>query len=193
MQQIRSFIAIELPPELKRYLGNVQDRLKNAGCTGVKWVAVEGIHLTLKFLGNVAEQQVPQISEVISRACSGQRPLVLSTGNLGVFPAIKRPRVLWIAVNGDVEQLSQLQVRIDTELKPLGFEREKRPFNPHITLARTRDSITAAEQALLGRLAAETVLRENIRLDVKAVSLMQSRLLPGGAVYSQLAASGLHI
>ncbi len=191
LQQIRAFIAIELPPELKRYLDSIQEKLKSAGCTGVKWVAVGGIHLTLKFLGNVPAQKVSRIKEIVGLACSGEKPFVLSTGGMGVFPGMKRPRVLWIAVNGDIERLVRLQRRIDGQLLSLGFEQEKRPFSPHITLARTRETITEAEQSLLGRLAKETVLNESFRLDVQNISLMRSQLLPGGAVYTRLAVSVL--
>ncbi len=185
--QIRSFIAIELSAELKQYLGNVQEKLKRSGCTGVKWVLAESIHLTLKFLGNIAENKVPQITEAIGRACVGQSSMGLSIGTLGVFPGLKRPRVLWIAVNGEVDKLVRLQQCIDRELKPLGFEQEKRPFSPHLTLARARDRITTDEQARMGRLVAENVTEESIEVNVEKVSLMKSRLLPGGAVYTQLA------
>jgi 2'-5' RNA ligase len=176
---------------LKRYLGSIQEKLKSAGCTGVKWVVVGGIHLTLKFLGNVPAQKVSRIKETVGLTCSGEKPFVLSTGGLGVFPGMKQPRVLWIAVNGDIERLVRLQRRIDEQLLSLGFEQEKRPFSPHITLARTRETITEAEQSLLGRLAKETVLNESFRLSVQNISLMRSQLLPGGAVYTRLAVSVL--
>lgn len=190
-EQIRSFIAIELSAGLKRYLGDVQEKLKSAGCSSVKWVAVDSIHLTLKFLGNIPEKNVPQIADAIGRACLGQSPFRLTTANLGVFPGIKRPRVLWIAVNGEVERLVKLQQRMDIQLEPLGYEKEKRPFSPHITLARTRDRIRPDEQALLGKLTQETVLNGSAGVDVCEISLMKSRLMPGGAIYTKITATQL--
>lgn len=186
-QQIRSFIAIELPEELKSGLFQLQNDLKSAGHTFIKWVAPEGVHLTLKFLGNIASDMVTDITSVVVEASHGVSPFRLETGELGAFPNLKQPRVLWIHLGGELDTLLKLQRRIDDALIPLGFFKEKRNFTPHLTLARIRENASPQSCREFGELVVKKSFTSKYEFDVDSISLMKSQLLPGGAVYSRLA------
>src|SRR6266705_2138509 len=146
----------------------------------VKWVRGEGLHLTLKFLGDVADEREPELAAALTRAAAGAHGLALALGGFGVFPDFRRPRVVWVGIAPE-PGLEILQHRVEREFAPLGFPTEARAFRPHVTLGRTsRDArpaaLTGLEEAL-GRLEfAETAL-------VSARDLMQSTLQSGGPVY----------
>ena len=185
-QQVRSFIAIELPEEVISGLHQLQAELKSAGHTFVKWVAPGGIHLTLKFLGNISPRKVAEITKVMERASQEVSAFQLEIGGLGAFPSLGQPRVLWLGIGGEVDKLVDLQQRIDAGLVPLGFAHEKRPFAPHLTLARLREGTSPRERRNFGESVMKTPLEFNYAIAVDSLSLMRSQLLPGGAVYSCL-------
>jgi 2'-5' RNA ligase len=188
---IRCFIAIELPPEIKSSLAQLQDRLRQGGPAGVRWVDPEGIHLTLKFLGPVAAHRLPQIEECLARAAQGTGPFSLELAGTGVFPNPSRPRVAWVGLGGEVERLVQLQKDIETELAPLGFPREARGFTPHLTLARLREGTAPQERQRFGRQVVSTSFEAPVPLPVEQVSLIRSQLTPGGAIYTRLVSVSL--
>ncbi len=150
----------------------------------MRWVRGEGIHLTLKFLGDTPEETVPRISEVLTAAISDIRSHELSLGRIGTFGG-KRPRVLWVDLDGEVEALRSLQEAVEEALSKLGFERERRAFNPHLTLARVRPE-ASSEMAEPIAAALESVRTPSARIAVREVALIQSTLGRGGAVYNRL-------
>ena len=154
MEQVRAFIAIELPDELKAGLSQLEAQLKLAKPSSVKWVDPSGIHLTLKFLGNIAVARVSQISQALAAATKGVSPFHLEVKGLGAFPNLRRVRVVWVRIGGEVDKLGQLQQRIESNLTPLGFTPESRPFTPHLTLARLRGQASPDEGRRLGELIA---------------------------------------
>ena len=186
-QQIRSFIAIELPEEVKTGLNRLQAELKLPQHTFVKWVAPEGIHLTLKFLGNTPPQKVAEITGVMEQASQEVSPFQLEITEVGAFPNMRQPRVLWLGIRGDIDKLVAWQQRIDSGLVPLGFAKETRPFTPHLTLARLREGVSPGDRRDFGELVMKTPTEVNYKINVNSLSLMKSQLLPGGAVYSRLA------
>jgi 2'-5' RNA ligase len=186
-QQIRSFIAIELPEEVKSGLQRLQAELKLPQHSFVKCVAPDGIHLTLKFLGNISSQKVAEITGVMEQASRGISPFQLQITELGAFPNMRQPRVLWVGIKGELDKLKAWQKRIDDGLAPLGFTKETRPFTPHLTLARVRDNCSPEDRRSLGELVMKTPLEVDYALTVNSLNLMRSQLLPGGAVYSRLA------
>ncbi len=105
MEQIRSFIAIELPEEVKTGLKQVQDRLKSADPSCAKWVDPVGIHLTLKFLGNVDVDKIDAITQAIQDASITVAPFDLKIDRLGCFPNLRRVQIVWVGLNGDVDKL----------------------------------------------------------------------------------------
>lgn len=187
MEQIRSFIAIELPSGIKAELASLEERLKRDQHYFVKWVDPEGVHLTLKFLGNIAPATVPKIIEALTRAAQGISPLFLQLGGLGAFPNLKRPRVVWVGIGGEVEKLALLQRAVDSVLSPLGFSPESRAFSPHLTLGRLRERVSPGESQDFGQWASSVDSEAGNSFEVTSISLMKSQLTPDGAIYSQLA------
>jgi len=186
MEQIRSFIAIELPDDLKSELTRLEARLKSDKQPWVKWANPDSIHLTLKFLGNVAADRTGEITRAIENAVQGISPFHLEVKELGVFPNLRRVQVAWVGISGEVDKLSQLQKRIETNLTPLGFAPETRAFTPHLTLARLRDQASLDERQRFGQLIANTKFDAAYTIEVDAISLMRSQLTREGAIYSRI-------
>lgn len=185
--QIRTFIAIELPLEVKKALTRLQERLKTGDDKQVKWVEPENIHLTLHFLGNVASDMTSKITAAMEHASTGARHFQLEVGGLGAFPNMQRVQIIWVGLAGDLDKLDRLQKDIGANLTPLGFKPETRPFNPHLTLGRVRDFIRPEERAALGQLLENMPFNARFKVDVVAVNLMKSQLTPKGPVYTKLA------
>jgi len=185
MEPVRCFIAIELPEEVKAGLTRLQAKLK-ASQLRVKWVDPYGIHLTLKFLGNVAGDRISQITEAIEEAAQGVSPFHLEIKGLGVFPNLRRVQVAWVGVSGEVDKLLQLQKRLESNLAGLGFAPELRAFTPHLTLARVRDQASPDERQRLGQLISGTKFEADYSFPVEAISLIRSQLTREGAIYSQI-------
>lgn len=186
MEQIRSFIAVELPDELKLALIRLQDQLKSGGQAPVKWVDPYNIHLTLKFLGDISTDMVGKITVALEGAVRGITPFHLEAKDLGAFPNLKRVQVVWVGIGGEVDRLSQLQQSIESSLAPLGFVSESRPFTPHLTLARLRDRATPDDRQSLGQLIASAGFEAVYSIDVNSIHLMRSQLTREGAVYSRI-------
>jgi 2'-5' RNA ligase len=188
MERIRSFVAIELEDELKQELRQVQRDLSSRGIRDeVRWVKPEGIHLTLKFLGNVPAAKVESIEVALAEACEETHPLKLGFRGLGCFPNPSRPNVIWVGVEGDVDPLSALQRRIEERLATLGYEREKRKYTPHLTLGRVARNVAAGQRRRIGELIETTKPEALGDMAAREISLMRSDLTPVGAKYSRLA------
>jgi 2'-5' RNA ligase len=191
MEEVRCFIAIELPDGVKRGLRELQAQLKAASLAPVKWVDPENIHLTLKFLGNVAAGRLDKIGQAMTEAVQGTSSFSLEVKELGVFPNPKRVQIVWVGVSGETEKLAILQQRIESGLEKLGFPSENRRFTPHLTLARLRDRATPQEREKLGQTIAETEFAAAGSFTVNSVKLMKSQLTPEGPIYSQLSSAVL--
>jgi 2'-5' RNA ligase len=189
--QIRSFIAIELPEEAKEGLARLKKELERDEHKFVKWVDPRGIHLTLKFLGNIPSKQVAEITEAIEGAAQGISPFHLEIGGLGAFPSLKQVRVFWVGIGGEVEKLSRLQQNIDSALAALRFAKEEPSFVPHLTLARIRQGASPLERRSFGELVGSTIFEDKYQVTVKSISLMRSQLTPAGAIYTRLSLVGL--
>jgi len=179
---MRTFIAIEIPDEIKREMARAQERLKRSGVEA-GWTRPEGIHLTLKFLGEVEESRIPEIMDVLTRAARGSGTFRIEIAGAGVFPNQKNARVAWLGITGDRDKLSALQAAVEEAMIGIGMEREDRDFTPHLTLGRikylrSRDAWLAALNEI-----------KDIRLtgfEVDHISLMKSELKPSGAVYTEI-------
>ena len=185
MEEIRSFIAIELPEAVELNLSQLETQLKSGRRFEVKWVAPESIHLTLKFLGNILVESTKDIVQAMSEAAQGIPPFRLEVKDLGVFPNLKRVQVAWVGVHGEIDKLSQLQQRLDSNLSRLGFAPEGRLFTPHLTIARLRDNASPTERQALGQLIASTRFEAGA-FSVDAISLMKSQLTREGPIYSRI-------
>jgi 2'-5' RNA ligase len=186
---IRSFLALEFPPHIRSRIERLKEKLLSE-VGGIRWTGEAGMHLTLKFLGDIVPDAVDCISETVERHARSAPPLELALGSPGGFPDLVRPRVLWLGVCGDTDRLATLQAAIDKDLeKECGFPREKRTFTAHLTLGRARSRI--------GRITGTDNLRDRVG-DVSAhlftareLILFKSDLTPAGPVYTKLASFSL--
>ncbi len=179
---MRTFIAIEIPDEIKKALIDLQQRLKGSW-VDASWPRPEGIHLTLKFLGEVPEAKLPEIMNGLRLAAQGTGPFRLEVGGAGTFPNPKNARVVWIGLSGDIDKLVRLQAAIEDAMARLGIDREEREFTPHLTLGRIK--YIRSRDAWLKAL--EEIRGINLSgFDVTAVSLMKSELKRTGAVYTEM-------
>jgi 2'-5' RNA ligase len=188
MAGIRSFVAIELPDEARTALSDLQGSLKaQVPPKTVRWVRPESIHLTLQFLGDVAPSQIEAIADALRGTCANQPPFMCQLRELGVFPNPRRPRIVWIGVTEPSGALKALQKKVTLALEPLGFEPERRPFTPHLTVGRADRRASRPELTQLGELITHSSVGTIAQISVQHVTLMKSDLRPTGAVYTPLA------
>ena len=188
---IRTFIAIHLSQDARRRLTETIRWMVSEVPSGVRWVDPEGIHLTLKFLGDIEPALVEDVLRAMEQAASGTLPFQVHLNGLGVFPNLRRPRVLWAGVGGDMDALGALQEKVEAAMEGLAFPRERRAFNPHLTLGRVRDTISAMARQRVGGMVSQGSLDGADPWPVNAVHLMRSNLTPDGAVYTSLGSVSL--
>ena len=186
MEQVRAFIAIELPVALKAEIARLQGQLKANNRVPTRWVNPENIHLTLKFIGDINSDTIDGIIHAIGEAARGVPSFRLGIKRLGVFPSPKRPRIIWVGLACSLDIVKNLQQRIDSALDRLGFPREKRPFSPHLTIARLQDRATPAERQTAGQLIEGTEFSGQTDFNAATVYLIKSRLTREGPIYSRL-------
>lgn len=182
MAKIRAFIACDIPEPLLQKISDVQERLKKLEAD-VSWTRVSGIHLTLKFLGEITEGSVDKIAEVVLEAAKGQSAFEINIKGSGAFPNLIKPRVLWIGVEDRSNQLSNIRQELDKGFKSLGFETEEREFTPHLTIGRLK-GYSGKE-----RLSVAITRLKDIEIghfDIDRLILYKSELRPDGAVYTKL-------
>jgi|Deesub1362A_J573_1020465.scaffolds.fasta_scaffold00173_2 2'-5' RNA ligase len=185
---MRCFIAIHIDEGVRSALSGLQEELK--GCNvDIRWVRPENIHLTLKFLGDVKEDRLDMIRARLEDICSRYNRFSLEARGMGIFPDKKRPRVLWVDVDGN-GNLKGLQHDIEEAMATIGFKKEDRAFTPHLTIGRFRSR--AGIDALYDRM--QSYMDERFGLfDVRSVFLMESILRPSGAEYRRVAEFGLRV
>jgi len=184
---IRSFIAVVLPPSIVDYINNIKETLYPYRFK-IRWVKPENIHLTFKFLGDINAADIEAAGAAMDRAVEETAPITLSVKGAGVFPGIKRPRVVWLGMGGQVPLLIALQKVLDENLAAAGFEKEKRPFKAHLTLGRVKGAIDAA---MLGKALSEMMNFESTPFVVDRIFLIKSELKPSGPVYTKLISTPL--
>jgi 2'-5' RNA ligase len=190
----RLFIAVELPEDALARVSAVQSDLKKRlPERALRWVRPTDIHLTLKFLGDVAPGRVDALTEAIARAAADRRRIDLAIEGLGCFPNERRPRVLWLGVSREVAKLRLLQKMVDAETTPLGFPPDDRDYIPHLTLARMQRRASRDDVQKTGEALTRSRVKHVADFTVEGVSLMRSQLRPSGAEYSQVAHVALDI
>jgi 2'-5' RNA ligase len=192
MATLRTFIAIDLDRELRETLARLQSRLRQeVAPRSVRWVRPEGIHLTLKFLGDTSEEQAEQVKEAVACATREVSAFAFTVGGLGCFPNTRRPRVVWVGLHEPTGTLRLLRNAIEREVAPLGFPTEKRPFSPHLTLGRVHRRASKSEVRELGEIIAASAIGDIDEMDVTEVCYIKSDLRPSGAVYTTLSRAKL--
>jgi len=181
----RLFLAIDPPDGINREIARIQSRLQRIVTGDVRWVKPGGVHLTLKFFGDVPAKEIEPISAASLKAAAVAAPFTLSFRGLGTFPPARRPRVVYLGMEGDTKRLAAFQAEIEAELADRGFPGEERPFLPHLTLARIK---SLEESDRLFRELAESKAYEAGQFTATELCLFKSELAPGGAIYTKLAA-----
>jgi 2'-5' RNA ligase len=179
---MRSFIAIKIPDEIKKNMVTIQEQLKKAKVEA-SWPRAEGMHLTLKFLGDVPETRITEIVNGLQTAAEGIGQLRLEVKGIGTFPNSQNPRVVWIGISGDIEKLTKLQGAVEDTMARIGLERDKRKFAAHLTLGRIKN-IRSRDQWLA--VLAELRDRSLSGFDATSIYLMKSELKSAGAVYEEM-------
>ncbi len=179
---VRAFIAIRLPDDVIEHLRQVQSGLKKESWP-VKWVEPGNIHLTLKFLGNVSRSALDDISAAMQSAAGSYEPLMLAASGLGAFPGVRKPRVLWAGVNGDLDTLAKLHAALEEELSKLGIEKEGKKFKGHLTLGRIKGKVNPESVIDAVKRYGGSTSRE---FKADCLRLYQSELKPSGPIYKEL-------
>jgi len=179
---MRAFIAIELSPEIKDSLEQIQSHLKYSGAD-VKWIEKDNIHLTLKFLGEIDEKRLQYIKDILDEIGKLSEPFEISLKDIGAFPKIDYPRVVWVGLDKGVAESKILAEKIDEALSKIGFDKKSRPFTAHLTLGRVRSSKN--KDALKEKILNCQTSTVDYQL-IGCVTLYRSTLTPEGSVYTKL-------
>ncbi len=192
MAVYRAFIAIDVPPSLRAKLQALIDQLRRrAGPGEVRWVRPEGIHLTLKFLGDIPVESVDGYRAMLDEVGKRHAPFSVVAGGLGGFPSTRQPNVIWVGTKETTGALDRLQREVEVGAIRLGVDPEDRAFSPHLTLGRTQRGLGPAKPRQLGGLVARSDPGELGEIHADSVSLISSELKAGQRVYTRLTVSTL--
>ena len=183
---MRAFIAIEISEEIKGAIALIEDHLKYAGAD-VKWVKPEIVHLTLKFLGEITDEKRSEIESALDEIAQSARSFELTVKEIGAFPAIEHPRVIWVGLDRGSSEASDFAKYIESLLSKLGFAKEERAFSPHLTIGRVRSSHNKDKlKEKISSASSKAQLSSINPHKVTSLILFQSTLTPQGPVYTKL-------
>jgi len=192
METWRTFIAIELDAAVKSELRRVQRELAGqVPAHSVRWVQPDGIHLTLKFLGDTPLEKVQEVQAALARAAAEVGPFAVIVSGVGCFPNVRQPRVVWVGLVERSGALSKLHSAVEAQVAPLGFPTERRPFSPHLTLGRVRQDASRSDAQRIGEAVAAFGAATPCEMGAVRVSYIKSDLRPAGAIYTTLFEAGL--
>ncbi len=186
MSLLRAFIAIAIPPEIKQAISHHTASLRKGTGRVMRWVDVNNIHLTLKFLGEVSASNLEHLTQSLRAECAQTAPLTVSVENLGCFPNPRQPRVLWVGLLAPPE-LTHLQRKVEAIAARLGYPPDEKPFSPHLTIARVREQATSEEIQTLRSLLEQKTISHLGTFTIDEIHLYKSDLKPQGPVYTRLA------
>ncbi len=183
---IRSFIAIDLTSEIRTDINQIMNGLRKGSNLPIRWTSAENIHITLKFLGEIDENQAMLVKQTLPVLLERIIPFKIEIGELGAFPKPERPKVIWIGSKFDPTGI-ELQRSIELKLSQLGFEKEERRFSPHLTLGRIANYASSGDLAAISQLIRNSSIGNIGTILVDAIHLFRSDLHPSGARYSKIA------
>jgi 2'-5' RNA ligase len=190
MDALRTFIALEIPPAILDQIAEIQTRLK-AGLPGnaIRWTKPDGIHLTLKFLGQTPNDQIDLIVSTLRAAVAAQPVFTLEVSGIGCFPSLHQPRIVWVGVHEEqaAHHLRTLQHAVEAATEPLGYPIERREFSPHLTLGRVAHDVRPTDLRKIGEVIDAARVGVLGHFEIKQAVLIKSDLQPHGAVYTVLA------
>jgi 2'-5' RNA ligase len=179
-KMLRTFIAVEISDAIRQRALKLQ-RVLGEGLASVKWVEPENIHMTLQFLGNVPDIEVPKVCRLARESVADTARFTLTVSGAGSFPNAQRPRTLWLGVTEGAELMTRIYEALEQRLTPLGYRHEERRFTPHLTIGRVRDS----SPQLADRLAEYSDWNGG-SMEVKEITVMSSELTSDGPHYTTL-------
>ena len=185
---IRTFIAVDLNPRIKKTIKHIQNYLDRANCD-VKWVKPENIHLTLKFLGDINIKEIDALTQLLSNLLQNIKPIETEFTLLNAFPDISQPHIIWAGLKDDSQKIAHLVKFLEKSLGRIGFKEEQKPFRPHITIGRirTQNNISNLSHALSDYTVPDTQTQT-----IKHITLYKSTLTSHAPIYDKLATFDLH-
>ena len=179
--KIRSFIALPIPDPVRDLLRGTIKNLDDGMGGRIRWVRPEGIHLTLKFMGDIDVTVINKLLSLLPEVANGFTPFELTMAQLGCFPNNRRPRVLWAGVKGNLSALRDLHIAIDSLAGNIGLPREDREFSPHLTLGRVNRNLSESHIHRIGNLIKTTNLPDSPSWINQTIDLMRTELDPAGS------------
>ena len=180
---MRTFIAIDIPEPLKEKLRALQAEMKRFNAP-VRWVTADGLHLTLKFLGEVSEAKLPSLCDPLTDIARSSTPFAIYLERLGTFPREQTPRVIWVGARSDGDGLARLARSVENAMTAQGFPAEERGFNPHLTLGRVKGADNLFRLMTYVKLYSES--QEVGSFPADTMYLYKSTLTPAGSVYEKV-------
>jgi 2'-5' RNA ligase len=192
LDHVRLFVACEVPDDVRETIGETTETLRKKSGQAVRWIRPDGVHVTLKFLGEVPTKKLPAVKLAIQEAVVGHAPFELEFSNIGTFGGREGLRLMWVGIAGDVLRLEALVRAVNAALAVVGFEPERRPFRPHLTLGRVKDEISTRHRAEIEVAVGKSTVPP-VSWRTAQVSLMRSRLTTAGATYEVIATFPLRV
>jgi 2'-5' RNA ligase len=183
---MRLFVAIELSDSVRSVVKAVQDGL-HPSCDGVRWVPAHQVHVTAKFLGEVPDAKVPDVSNAVARAATKAASFAMQVAGCGCFPPRGPVRIVWVGLREESGALMRCVDTVEDELANIGFAKERRPFSPHVTVGRVRDDRSHGGI----RSAVEDFTFDSVEQSVSSITLMSSVLSPKGPTYTAVSKTNL--
>ena len=187
---MRAFVAISLPEEIKKFLAQLQNELKATGAD-VKWVPPNNIHLTLKFLGEIDQEQIKSITTILKDVSESAKQFAITIGKTGAFPSINAARIIWVGVEKGADELKEIARLLEGKLQQLGFPKEEKPFSAHITIGRVRSARNRIKLTETLKKLSEAQLQHTSEFPVTAITLFKSTLTPSGPIYEIVSVAAL--
>ena len=175
---MRTFIAVEVPQNVQEKVGSYIGTLKGL-IKGVKWVAQNNLHFTIKFLGEVEESQLSEIQQCVTEAVTDSGLFTVSLSGIGFYPSEKNPKVIWIGTDGGVDTLIDIFHHLEESLEHLGFDREEKTFSPHLTIGRAKRYSKVKIPEGLPEF-------DSMVFEVTGIAVMKSTLTPSGPIYEKM-------
>ena len=185
MSRLRAFIAVELPLEIRQNVQRATSSLRRDTGPLIRWVALENMHLTLKFLGDIPSENVELLTQLTDAQADSFNSFDIHLSGIGAFPGPKRPRVIYIGIQAPAE-LEEFQRQVESATRRLGYNAEERAFAPHLTIGRVRQHVSADDQQKIRQALEDSTIDSLGTARVNSVHLYKSDLKPNGPVYTKL-------
>ena len=183
---LRLFIAVDFPPEIIAKIAKINTYLQTqVPGRMLKWVSPENLHLTLKFLGDVRKDRLPELKTRLENALVGQSGFCIAIEGMGMYPSPNKPRVLWLGIK-DQGNLKEIHHKLTLALEVFDPEPEKRSFSPHLTIARIRQNSDRESIREVGKTLSQFKVDTLGKLNICSVQLYKSELTPRGPIYTAL-------